>query len=118
MTSFSLAKTNLTSFESVKSISSEMRGSTRSNVARVTDESSAATGKTLYILAVEAGMALVTSESIVMEARSIASVSWSAARHPRSSSSVRICWSMTVWRTLLDSVLARSWRSAAPCSSR
>ncbi len=76
ITSFSRAKTNRTSFERVKSISSEMRGSTMSKVARVTDESSAATGKTLYILAVEAGIASVTSVSIVIAPRSIASVSW------------------------------------------
>ena len=75
ITSFSRAKTNFTSFERVKSISSEMRGSTRSNVASVTDDSSAATGKTLYILAVEAGMASVTSVSMVIAPRSMASVS-------------------------------------------
>ena len=76
ITSFSRAKTNRTSFESVNSISSEMRGSTRSNVASVTDDSSAATGKTLYMRAVEAGIASVTSVSIVIAPRSIASVSW------------------------------------------
>ena len=108
ITSFSRAITNRTSFESVNSISSDILGSMMSKVASVTDVSSAATGKTLYMRAVEAGIASVTSVSIVIEPRSIASVSWYAAITPRRSSSESIPWSRTACRMDLPSVFAVS----------
>ena len=65
--------TNRTSFERANATSSETRGSTRFAVASVTALSSTPTQSTLYMRAMEAGMALTVSVSSVIAARSITS---------------------------------------------
>ena len=76
LTSFSRAMTKRTSFEREKATSSATRGSTRLDVASVTLLPSTPTQRTLYMRAMEAGMALTTSSSSSICERSTTSQPW------------------------------------------